>query len=107
MAHVMPHSQATVITSIPILLVVLSSWAHGDDAMQNAALGARVFAENCGRCHEAPDPASRDGREWRAISMHMRIFSDISKVDQRNVLLFLRTFNTAAMTKQSGIPASH
>jgi hypothetical protein len=107
MAHVMPHYQATVIASILIQLVVLSSWAHGDDIMQNAGFGARVFAENCSRCHEAPDPASRDGREWRAISMHMRVFSDISKEDQRNVLIFLRTFNTAAMTKQSGIPASH
>jgi hypothetical protein len=37
----------------------------------------------------------------------MRVYSDISKEDQRNVLIFLRTFNTAAMTKQSGIPAAH
>jgi hypothetical protein len=107
MAHVMPHSQATVIASILFPLKVLSCRVHGDDTMQNAALGARVFAENCSRCHESPDPASRDGREWRAISLHMRVFSDISKEDQRNVLIFLRTFNTAAMTKKSGIPAAH
>ncbi len=103
----MPHPQATAIASIIFPLVVLSSWVHGDDTMQNAGLGARVFAENCSRCHEAPDPASRNGREWRAISMHMRVLSDLSKEDQRNVLIFLRTVNTAAMTKQSGIPASH
>jgi mono/diheme cytochrome c family protein len=103
----MPHSQASVIASILFPLVLLSGRAHGDDITQNAALGARVFAENCSRCHEAPDPASRDGREWRAISMHMRVISDISKEDQRNVLIFLRTSNTAAMTKQSGLPASH
>ena len=103
----MPHSRATVIASIVFPLVVLSCLVHGDDTMQNAALGARVFAENCSRCHEAPDPASRDVREWRAISMHMRVVSDLSKEDQRNVFIFLRTFNTAAMTKQSGFPASH
>lgn len=74
--------------------------------MQEAALGAKVFAENCSRCHEAPDPASRDGREWRAISLHMRVFADISREEQQQVLNFLRTYNTVGMTRQAGVPAS-
>ena len=72
---------------------------------QEAAVGAKIFADHCSRCHEAPDPASRDGRSWRAISLHMRVLGDLSAEEQHRVLLFLITFNTAAMTKKPGVPA--
>jgi hypothetical protein len=93
-------------TTFIALLLVLGRSANGDDASPSAGFGARVFAENCSRCHEPPDPASRSGQEWRAISVHMRIIADISQADQRNVLIFLRTYNTASMTRTPGSPAS-
>jgi hypothetical protein len=75
------------------------------DAMA-AALGAKVFAENCGRCHNAPDPATHSRREWVAISLHMRVFADLSQDEQRRVLMFLRTYNTARIKHDAGAPAS-
>ena len=68
--------------------------AAAQNAVQ-AAMGAKVYAENCTRCHEAPDPATRDARAWRSISLHMRMFADISKQEQQELLAFLRTFNVA------------
>jgi hypothetical protein len=94
-------------SAIPILLLTVNVYAFSEDTPQNAGLGAKVFAENCARCHEAPDPASRSGREWRGITMHMRIFADISREEQQNVLIFLRTFNTAAMSRTPGLPSPH
>lgn len=102
----MPSPSPTIIASTVILLAAMGIRAYGEDTMQDAALGAKVFAENCSRCHEAPDPAARAGRDWRAVSLHMRVISDISRVDQQHVLIFLRTFNTAAFTKHPGAAAS-
>jgi hypothetical protein len=102
----MPSLPSTIIATTMILLAALGIRAYGEDTMQDAALGAKVFAENCSRCHEAPDPASRAGRDWRSISLHMRVISDLSREDQQKVLIFLRTFNTAAFTKHLGSPAS-
>jgi hypothetical protein len=72
----------------------------------DAALGAKVFAEQCVRCHDAPDPASRSRRQWNAIALHMRAFADISRQDEERVLAFLRKFNTATMSHEPGVPAS-
>ena len=58
------------------------------------AFGAKVYAENCNRCHETPDPASRDGKTWRALSVHMRIFADLSRSEQQQVRAFLQSQNT-------------
>lgn len=71
-----------------------------------AALGAKVFAENCNRCHLAPSPVLHSAQGWIAISLHMRVFGDLSRTDQRRVLQFLRTFNTAMMHRTAGTPAS-
>jgi mono/diheme cytochrome c family protein len=97
---------STIIALAILLACVLGGRVWSADSMQEAALGAKVFAENCSRCHEAPDPASRDGRAWRAITMHMRVFADISREEQQQVLRFLRTYNTVEMTRQAGAPAS-
>jgi len=103
----MPHPPSLAGIAIPILLLTLSSRAFSEETPQSAGLGAKVFAENCSRCHEAPDPASRSGREWRGITMHMRVLADLSREEQQNVLIFLRTFNTAAMTRMPGASAAH
>jgi hypothetical protein len=36
----------------------------------------------------------------------MRAFADISREDEQRVLAFLRRFNTASMSHESGLPAS-
>ena len=102
----MPTQPSILIVSTAILLASLDIRAIGEETMQEAASGAQVFAENCSRCHEAPDPAARTGRDWRSISLHMRVIADISRVDQQHVLVFLRTFDTATFAKHPGAPAS-
>ena len=91
--------------SVAAILLATCATLTAADSMQEAALGAKVFADHCSRCHEAPDPASRDGRSWRAISLHMRVLGDLSAEEQHRVLLFLMTFNTAAMTMKPGVHA--
>jgi hypothetical protein len=91
-----------------------SGTAQDDAAAQQAALqeamamalGAKIFAEQCVRCHAAPDPLSRNRQQWNAIALHMRLFADLSRADQRSVLIFLHHVNTSGMTHTAGSPAA-
>lgn len=87
-------------STLSALLLILACSAPSiaaEDAPLEMALGAKVFAENCARCHEAPEPSFRDGRAWRAVSLHMRVFAYISRDEQHQVLAFLRSQNTAGI----------
>lgn len=97
---------ARAICVITALVSSLSSLAAAVQDPADAVRGAKVLADNCARCHEAPDPASRSRSQWSAIAQHMRIFSDISQDDQRRVVAFLRMVNTAKVTREAGSPAS-
>jgi len=82
---------------IPLVLVAGTAIhaAAADDQPMDIAQGAKVFAEECWRCHETPDPATRDARAWRSISLHMRVFGGLSREEQQQLLAFLRSQNTA------------
>jgi len=88
------------LSALLLIVAFSASSVAAEDAPLEMALGAKVFAENCARCHEAPEPSSHDGRAWRAVSLHMRVFAYLSQDEQHQVLVFLRSQNTA------GIPAS-
>ena len=49
--------------------------------------GQRVFAENCSRCHNAPQGFSP--RIAGTISRHMRVRANLSAEDERALLRFL------------------
>jgi hypothetical protein len=98
---------------LAVLLSITCAFASASDApapvepeAMSVGLGAKVFAENCGRCHEAPNPAIHSRREWNAIALHMRGFADLSRDETRRVLIFLRTVNTGAMHHEPAAPAS-
>ena len=54
---------------------------------QAASEGERVFAQNCSRCHTAPDGFSP--RISGTIAMHMRVRASLSKHDTQELLRFL------------------
>jgi cytochrome c1 len=87
----------STIPTVSLLLAVLvqaPALLAQEDARQ-VGLGAKVYAENCNRCHEAFSPTTHDGNAWKAISLHMRLFADLSRTEQAQVLAFLRAANTA------------
>lgn len=51
--------------------------------------GATVYAQNCTRCHQAPDPAQRNAQAWRPVALHMRVFADLTRREEQAVLAFL------------------
>lgn len=54
---------------------------------QNQDEGQRLFAQNCSRCHNAPDGFSP--RISGTILRHMRVRAQLSKHDEQELLHFL------------------
>lgn len=83
--------------ALPILAYARSSTPATDGAtkgnqhaQQGVALkgdGEQKFAQNCGRCHKAPEsfPPSISG----TIVRHMRVRAALSKQDEQEILHFL------------------
>lgn len=55
--------------------------------------GARLWAENCGRCHLIRSPQERSDREWEIIVQHMRTRAYLTGKESRKILEFLKSAN--------------
>jgi cytochrome c5 len=67
----------------PAQQAVQSHDVHGSQQRD----GDQVFAENCSRCHNAPESFSP--RISGTIIRHMRVRAALSKEDEQAILLFL------------------
>lgn len=52
--------------------------------------GARLWAQNCGRCHNAPDASEQRPDEWEPIMAHMRVRAGLTGADARAILTLLQ-----------------
>lgn len=62
-------------------------------AQSDVAAGAKVYAENCGRCHNPRSSTERTDREWTVIINHMRVRAGLTGGQARQVLAFLQETN--------------
>jgi len=60
--------------------------APKNQAGQHASEGERIFAQNCSRCHTAPDGFSP--HISGTIVMHMRVRASLSKHDTQELMRF-------------------
>ena len=74
-----------------IFLFVAFATAQGKGKKTSAvapeADGARLFAENCGRCHRPPDQLSP--KIAGSVLRHMRVRASLSKEDEQAILKYL------------------
>ncbi len=57
------------------------------------ARGAKVYSDNCARCHNARPPFEHRDREWSMVMTHMRIIAGLPGDQARDVEAFLRRAN--------------
>ena len=57
------------------------------------ARGARLWADNCARCHNMRDAKELRDDQWKPVVTHMRIRAPLTGAEQRDVLLFLQSSN--------------
>lgn len=67
--------------------------AAGQDVTM-AAQGAKVWAQNCVRCHNVRPSDERTDAEWRIIVNHMRARANLTKTQARVVTAFMQQTNT-------------
>lgn len=86
--------RALLIATVPLLLYPILLFAGtGGTAPKTTATassqseGERLFAVNCGRCHQPP--MSISPRTTGTIVMHMRTRARLSREDERALLRFL------------------
>lgn len=90
------NSLATVLLALTVLLAAPSSRARADDH----ARGARLYAENCGRCHNPRGPGEFSDREWPLIITHMRVIGLLPGDQARAIEAFLRASNNPPRKKE-------
>jgi len=55
--------------------------------------GAQLWAENCNRCHNAPDPRTYNDQQWDAIMEHMRQVALLTNTEVEKIRAFLQSAN--------------
>lgn len=55
--------------------------------------GAKLWAANCGRCHNVRDPKDMRDDYWTTSVYHMRVRAGLTGQDTRDILKFLQESN--------------
>lgn len=64
-----------------------------DDAMLAQIGGARLWEQNCMRCHNYRTPASLSDTQWGIVMHHMRVRANLTGEEHREILAFLKSAN--------------
>jgi len=82
-------------TFLPALLFGLLSVASAADYPEagDFANGSKLWAENCGRCHQVRNPQDLRDDQWITTAFHMRIRAGLTGGETRDILTFLQSSN--------------
>ncbi len=72
---------------------VLGLEALADPGSPEVSRGARLYSDNCGRCHNARSPRELDDRDWPIVITHMRLTGGIPGDQARAITAFLMASN--------------
>ena len=75
-----------------VSLLWLPAGVSGQDPAK-VAEGARTWAQNCTRCHNARSPLERNDSDWAIIVGHMRARANLTKRQATMVAIYLQTVN--------------
>ena len=52
---------------------------------------AQLWAENCQRCHTMRSPSEYSGAKWEVVMQHMRVISNLTPEEHKQILEFLKS----------------
>lgn len=81
-----------LILTMGMALMLLPDPAAAQTPM-DIAEGARVWADNCMRCHNARSPMERTDRQWVTIVAHMRARANLTRSEANAVSVYLQAIN--------------
>ncbi len=53
--------------------------------------GAKLWSDNCSRCHNVRSPNIYSDAQWEALTLHMRIRANLTPEESREILAFLKS----------------
>ncbi len=59
----------------------------------SAKSGAKLWGENCLRCHNTPLPTDFSDAQWETIGMHMKLRANLTDDEVKKVVAFLQSAN--------------
>ncbi len=77
-------------------MLLASPAGYSDEEQQreaNARLGARLWMNNCARCHNLRRTDEFSDRQWIPIMSHMRIRAGLTGQEARDILRYLQASN--------------
>ena len=55
--------------------------------------GARLWSQNCARCHNSRSPDSYSDAQWEVAMLHMRVRANLTADEHKAISEFLRSAN--------------
>lgn len=99
----------TLLTALAAALALVLTPTEGE-AQSAAAVaeGAKLYGQNCLRCHTARSPMERTDREWVTIVNHMRARANLTRSHARALTAFLQQTNAPEATPGGprGVPTA-
>ncbi len=65
----------------------------GDGVSPIVTGGAKLWAQNCIRCHNIRNPASLSDRQWEIVLHHMRVRANLTAEEHKLILEFVKAAN--------------
>jgi cytochrome c553 len=65
--------------------------AHAGSTDGGSPGGARLWAQNCTRCHNSRSPSSYSNAQWEVAMLHMRVRANLTAEEHKAILEFLQT----------------
>jgi len=103
----------SVVNTLSIVLVLLllmggsSIFAEEMSKDGNITLGAKLWSENCARCHNMRNPGDLSDQQWITSVYHMRIRAGLTGQETRDILAFLQSASaTTARTARNPVTES-
>ncbi len=81
-----------------LMVYALTAMAAPAQKKGDARRGAKVWADNCGRCHNTRDARELRDDQWVSTAYHMRIRAGLTGQETRDVIAFLTATNDAPRT---------
>jgi len=94
---ILPKSIYAIMAATGLLFSASAAVAADFPAPGNANNGAKVWADNCGRCHNIRGPKELRDDQWITTMFHMRMRGGLTGQDTRDVLSFMLASNTKAV----------
>lgn len=90
-------------------LIIGANSSQAQDA-QLVAKGAKAWAANCTRCHNARSPLERSARDWSTIVNHMRARANLTKSEALSISAYFSALapktNYASLRRSEGAISS-